>query len=115
MLAKRIKTLAARIRERLRFGDPRLEAFDKYLDPTGWVWLPETVLDHLADETTFLWSFERWMSGLSEAATAGEAPTAEVLAELAADATQMQKLVNAGMHLTEARRGPETTSFIFRR
>lgn len=34
---------------------------------------------------------------------------------LAADAVEMQKLVDAGMHLSEARRGPDTTSFIFRR
>lgn len=115
ILGRRIRVLAARTRQRLKVNDPRLAAFQPHTDPAGYPWLPESVHDYLADESTFLWSFERWFSGLAQAAANADAPTREQLAELAAEAAEMQKLRDTGMHLAEAERGPETTAYTFRR
>lgn len=102
LLGRRIHTLATRTRQRLRYGDPRLTAFEPHTDPAGHPWLPETVHDYLTGETNALWSFERWLTGLAQAAANADAPTTEELAELSADAAQMDALRQDGLHLTEA-------------
>lgn len=115
MLGRRLTVLAKRIRDRVHSNDPRMTAFDPFTDPAGYPWLPETAHAYLTDETNALWSFERWFTGLAQATAKGEEPTAEQFAELAEDVAQIQKLQDAGMHLAEAHRGPETTTYLFRR
>lgn len=114
-LGRRLAVLAKRIRDRVNADDPRLTAFAPHTDPTGYPWLPESVHNYLADETNALWSFERWFTGLAQAAAEADAPDPGELAEMAAEAADMQKLRDAGMRLTESSHDGETATYLFRR
>lgn len=114
-LGHRLTAHARRIRQRIQPGDPRMTAFTPHTDATGYPWLPQPAHDYLTDTTNTLWSFDRWFTGLAQAAARADAPDADQLAALAAEAAEMRKLAQTGMRLTEARRGPETTTYTFRK
>lgn len=90
ILGRRIGILANRVQQRLRFGDPRLDAFTPHTDLVGYPWLPQSVHDYLADESTFLWSFDRWFTGLASAAANAEPPSRDELEQLAAEAARIE-------------------------
>lgn len=105
-LGQHIRAMAKRVHDRVPAGDPRLDAFAPFTDPSGYVWLHADALHSLLTQAAAgHWSFERWLTSLADLARTLPPPDPADLAALAAEGARVDQLSRSGYRPTEMRPG----------